>query len=300
MNEGVTTAAIIGSNWGLVHLNPLRNYGIEVETLFDLDIAIAQHKAKELSIPTGTDQLEDVGEPDIVVLATPAHTHVELINHFQNSFIICEKPIIGWQGDARRLPTDSNGIWVNYAFPHLECMHLINEILSSEHIEEIRLSSSVNLPLNFTLEQWFLETASHPLSGLLNQLGKPRVISQNFLKNRIQITLVASEIPVHIEFELGGQEGIFHEIKLVSKEKNWRFPALYEPAKNWRYGPITLNGEQHCISGESDSDPWIVANAKSLYQLLDVYHEQLTVKQAKVHGSYDIEKALWIEQCLFS
>jgi dTDP-4-dehydrorhamnose reductase len=117
MNNNVITAEIIGSNWRLVHLNPLRSYGVQVETLFDLDLSIAQQKANELYIPIGTNKTEKVGELDIVAIATRAHTHVDLINQFQNSFIICEKPVIGSQGDAKLLPKDHHHIWMNYPFP---------------------------------------------------------------------------------------------------------------------------------------------------------------------------------------
>jgi dTDP-4-dehydrorhamnose reductase len=300
MTEDVTTAAIIGSNWGLIHLNPLRSYGVQVETLFDLDLSIAQKKSKELSIPTGTNQLENVEGPDIVVIATPAQTHVDLINRFQNSFIICEKPLIGWQGDSKPLPRVNNRIWVNYAFPHLEDMRSIQAILADEDIQEIRLNSSVNLPLQFSLEQWFLETASHPLSGLLNTLGEPKVISRNFLKTKIQITLIASRTPIHIEFEMGGREGIFHEMKLIAKDKVWLLPAQYEPGQNWKFGPITLNDEHYSNHEETKSDPWLDANAQSIQQLLNVYTQRLTTQQAKELGSFDVEKSLWIEDCLSS
>ena len=281
-----TTAAIIGTGWGQIYVPPLRQAGIDITAIFDLNRERAIQVAKDLGIPLGTHQLKDLGTPDILVVASPASTHLETIHQFQDTFIICEKPLVGWQGNLNPQLTDR--VWINYAFPQVTAFQQFTQEINQAEGLSISLSSSVNLPLTFNTPQWFLETASHPLSGLLHWLGAPQVLEHRLDEHSIKLDLVCGcSNTLHVEFKVGGPPGIHHEMIVNNGTQNWTLPASYVPDQPWQIG-----------SSELGLDPWLAANYRSIQLLASIQSGDVSPKEAKASGAFNWQKALWLESTL--
>ncbi|NMS31297.1 dTDP-4-dehydrorhamnose reductase, partial [Vibrio parahaemolyticus] len=86
--------------------------------------------------------------------------------------LICEKPLVGLNSDITHWQQPNANLLVNYAFAQLNTAKTIEKWLASQ-IQPcvVNLVTQVNLPGTFTLKEWFLETASHPISWLLHCFG---------------------------------------------------------------------------------------------------------------------------------
>ncbi|MGY5452219.1 Gfo/Idh/MocA family oxidoreductase [Agarivorans sp. MS3-6] len=211
----INSAAIIGCNWGLVHLGALRNSNIDVSAIVDLDLSKAQHLAKQHNIAHACNDVQQIPTVDLVIVASPAVTHQALIQHFQHCAIICEKPLLGLSPSTSDYAWPER-LWVNYAFSHLASARLVDRIVAEQSQPvHITLSSQVNLPLKFTLEQWFLETSSHPLSWLLHRFGQPKQTRKTSDGQHLSLQLECANNRIDIDFTLGGELGIFHQIEIA-------------------------------------------------------------------------------------
>ena len=63
----ITKAAIIGCNWGMVHLAALQQSGLELSALVDVDLPRAQSLAQQLNIAHACQSLDQVPEVDLVI-----------------------------------------------------------------------------------------------------------------------------------------------------------------------------------------------------------------------------------------
>ncbi|WP_220718837.1 Gfo/Idh/MocA family oxidoreductase [Agarivorans litoreus] len=298
----INSAAIIGCNWGLVHLGALQQSQVEVKALFDLDINKAQHLAKQHGIAAACNNIEQIPPVDLVIIASPAASHLALIEHFKNTAIICEKPLMGLN-TAEPLSSWPQNLWVNYAFNYLASAQLINSLLEAEQPVKARLSSQVNLPLNFTLEQWFLETASHPLSWLLHQLGEPKQLSSTTRQGQhgsqhLSLKLACKQHQIEVDFSLGGSPGIFHQINLTQGDNNIELQGEYVPGQAWRFAPVLLNGVAQNNGEYHPQDCWLQANHRSTSTIIEHLRGHISKQELLAAGGFSPNKALWLEQSL--
>ncbi len=294
----ITKAAIIGCNWGMVHLAALQQSGLELSALVDVDLPRAQSLAQQLNIAHACQSLTQVPEVDLVIIATPAISHMQVIEHFSQQAIICEKPLLGLS--ANQLPANwPKRLWVNYAFNQLESAQLINQLIQpTQGPVRVQLSSQVNLPLKFSLEQWFLETASHPLSWLLHLLGEPRQLSKQTSEQELKLELACGEHRININFTLGGAAGIYHQVQVQQGQKNIQLKGHYIPGQAWRFMPVLLNGEPQNHGEYHESDCWLQANQRSTSLIIKHLQGQLSEAELLAQGGFNPTKALWLEQSL--
>ncbi len=294
----ITKAAIIGCNWGMVHLAALQQSELEICALVDLDLQKAQHLAQQNNIPHAYQSLAQVPEVDLVIIATPAISHLQIIEHFSQQPIICEKPLLGLT--ASQLPAHwPKRLWVNYAFNQLESAQLINQLLRpTQGPIRVTFNSQVNLPLNFNLEQWFLETASHPLSWLLHLLGEPRQLSKQTNEQQLKLELACGEHRISINFTLGGAAGIYHQVQVQQGPQHLQLQGHYIPGKAWRFMPVLLNDEPQNQGEYHPQDCWLRANQRSTELIIQHLQGQLSEAELLAQGGFNPAKALWLEQSL--
>ncbi|MBQ1782555.1 MAG: Gfo/Idh/MocA family oxidoreductase [Gammaproteobacteria bacterium] len=292
-------AGIIGSNWGLVHLVPLRNAGVDVVALCGQDAANTARVAAREGIGRCHTNAAELQDLDLIVIATPAITHPQLLELFPHQFVICEKPLLGIGHPlARAASLPRQRVWVNYAFAFLDCAQAAAAALAQiGPLQRVRVESTVNIPLTFSWPQWFMEVASHPLSWVLHQLGPawPRTV-----RPLPQGHLVEAWWPSGTtgEFVVGHQPqaGIHHRLHLVGEGGSIELQGQLIWGENWRYGPLRVNGEVLELANGGSGDPWVLANHEAVTALVAVARGRTSRDQALASGLFDLDKALWVEQ----
>ncbi|MBD1388097.1 Gfo/Idh/MocA family oxidoreductase [Neiella sp. HB171785] len=290
----IRNAAIIGSHWGLVHLPPLQSLGIKVTALVSHDLQQAQAVAAEHQIPLVTDQATAIGQPDLVIVATPAVTHAEIIRAFPHSHIFCEKPVVGPYGNPAELPHWADRVLINYAFSQLDSSRCIMaQQLTPRHI---KLHSRVNLSgFDFDARQWFFEVTSHPLSWLLHWLGEPTLDRRHLDNHHIQLQLQCGTTDIDIDFAVAGEAGIYHRFEINCEQGLVELAGCYQPGSPWRFEPV-LHNQQALNQGEFiSSDCWLRANQRSLELAIRHFNGELTMTEVERLGAFSVAKALAIE-----
>ena len=123
-------AVVVGAHWGLVHVQALRQAGVEVVALGGRDRQQLQSVAAEQGIPFVVDSLAEIRElaPDLVTLATPAATHGSWLRDLASLPVICEKPLFGLDASPALLDSLGERLWVNYAFAFLETAQALRSL----------------------------------------------------------------------------------------------------------------------------------------------------------------------------
>lgn len=293
------TAAIIGLNWGLVHLRGLREAGCEVVALASADEGRAREIAQREAVPVGTADVGALNRVDLVVVAVPADSHAGVLRQLPDPFLICEKPLIGLRTPTSELPDTSGRMFVNYAFGFLQTAAAVERILQQQPApHRVLLQVAVHLPLSFSSTQWFLETASHPLSWLLHLFGEPELRSRSIGADRVALHLVAGSTDVDVLMTIGGQEGIAQRIEFHWPDHRLLVTGQYRPGRLWTYDAVTFDG--HAVNeGEwSASDCWLDANAASVGTMISVFRGERSWSQGLDLGLFDAPRALWLERVI--
>ena len=292
-------AGIIGSNWGLVHLAALRAAGVEVVALCGQNRANTADVAAREGIPRAHTQAAELQDLDLIVIATPAASHPQLLELFPHQFVICEKPLLGVAHPlVRAASLPRQRVWVNYAFAFLDSARAAAAALPAiGPLQRVRVVSTVNIPLTFSWPQWFMEVASHPLSWVLHQLGPawPRDIKQDDEGHRIAAWWPAG---IEGEFLVGpqAQAGISHCLQLVGEAGSIELRGQLVWGESWHYCPPLLNGQPLPLPAAGPGDPWIRANHDAVEALVAVARGHRSRDQALAQGLFDVDKALWLEQ----
>lgn len=102
-------AVVVGTGFGvLTHLRALELAHIEVRALVGRDQAKARDRAARFDVPLGTNDLDAalaLGGVDLVAIATPPHTHLELVTRVlaAGKHVLCEKPFALDTREAREM-----------------------------------------------------------------------------------------------------------------------------------------------------------------------------------------------------
>lgn len=295
MGLPIRTAAIIGVNWGLVHLQTLRDSRIDVVALVSKDLAQAQAAAELHGIPVATDNLDDIGVPDVVIVATPAFTHATVIKAFPYSHIFCEKPVLGPKGDINELPPWTARTLFNYAFTHLQTAKRVQALMPKP--ERVTLTSSVSLSgFAFNTIEWFFEIASHPVSWLFDWLGGPVDIQSTVSDEHCSLQFKCGTTHIDVRFTVGGTSGIHHAVEAQHKESRLTFSGAYSPGNPWWFGPVVCDGAPINDGEVSEDDVWLRANRASLKLALKVFRGDISPNAAEEQGAFGLNKALWVER----
>lgn len=289
------TAAIVGLHWGLVHLRGLREAGCEVVALAAQDAGTAAAVASREGVARGTSDLTSLNEVDVVVIATPAATHAEVIEALPRPHLICEKPLLGRVGGVADLPAAQGRLFVNYAFAHLATARRIDaEVAERGAPDRIELDVSVRLPLEFTAERWFLEALSHPLSWLLLRHGSPTVTRRALTAEAAEVDFVAGAVPVRARIQVGGAPGIHQQVRMAWGPDDLQMRGRFRPGEPWAYDPILVGGQAINGGEASPTDCWMDANAASVRAMIERFRGNRAPAPL-----FDPATALRVEQVLF-
>ncbi|WP_051326458.1 Gfo/Idh/MocA family oxidoreductase [Aliagarivorans taiwanensis] len=299
MSKVIRSAAIIGSNWGLTYLRPLRERGIQPKLLVGQDPTQLAVIAKREGFSGYSTDVVDALDCDLVIVASPADSHSAILSQLDGPSLICEKPLLGTRSPQHSLPAHADQLWVNYAFPQLQTAQLAAQHLGElGTVSKVKLRSAVNLPLQFTLEQWILETSSHPLAWLLHQFGEPRLLKRRSYARQLELQFACGDTQLELSFSLSGFEGIYHHLELVGSNGSMQFSGYYYPGQAWQYRPVILNGRPVNQGEYSDSDCWLDANNRNVQLMIDQFEGRLSRVQARRQGLFDVERALWLDKLM--
>lgn len=295
----VSSAAIVGLNWGLVHLRGLRAAGCEVVALSAADEHRAREVAERESVPRWTSDVASLNELDLVVVATPAATHAEVLRQLPRPFLVCEKPLLGLTGSAADLPDTTGRMFVNYAFAFLRTARAVAEVVDGRgRPDRVALAVDVALPLGFSPQAWFMEAASHPLSWLLHLFGAPHEAVRSSWPDSHEVVMRAGDVPIAARLRIGGEPGIHQHITMHWGSEILDMRGRYRPGKPWRYDPVTLDGLAITEGEWSATDCWLDANAAAMQAMVEVFRGRRPWSEGTAAGLFDAQRALWLERAV--
>ena len=297
-------AAIIGCNWGQLHIHALRTHGVEVVALCGLPLAHAQTVAQSHGVALATDSVARLLEPDLaldlVVLTTPAVTHATLLNQLASLPVICEKPLFGLNSESTSPERLGAPVWVNYAFAFLDSAQQIAALRPRlGAIHELVLACEYDMPLNFSSAQWWLEVASHPLSFLTHLFGEPRWVEGESRREGDTIYCRIGGIAAQLScVACPGLQGISQQLRIYGELGNMTLDGGFTQGKAWVYQPLLWNGNP-CNQGEwCAEDCWVRANVRSIGQILRQLRGELTVREGLSLGLFNPVKAAPIDDLI--
>lgn len=292
-------AAVIGINWGQVHIHAFNELGVEIIGLCATQPERLHEVAKQHSIPfTTTDPATLLRLPlDVISIATPATTHSELLSLFRQIPIICEKPLVGLEGpepiiDERRAP-----LWINYAFAFLDSARQIRQLLPGlGKVHQLEMCCEYELPLNFTAAQWWLEVASHPLSFLLHLFGEPATVSH---KEGEALAVKIGNIPARLICrQASGINGIRQQLRFHTDAGLLELNGHFQMGSPWRYEPLILAGKLLNDGEWCSGDCWIRANVRSFEAIMAQLQGRHSLLEGISNGLFTAAKAWPIDRLL--
>jgi myo-inositol 2-dehydrogenase / D-chiro-inositol 1-dehydrogenase len=267
-------AAVVGTNWGRVHVAALREAGVEVVALAGADAGTARAVAGELGIPAAVTDLDALRglHLDLVAVATPAPTHAAVIDALPDVPVLCEKPAVGLAA-IRGLAPRAAPVWVNYAFAFLDVARRAGDALAGiGALRSAAVISSHDLPaLAQGPAATFLELVPHPWSWLVTLLGPvteagpaAHAPGEPVVAVRcggVPVTLAARHEP--------GLGGLRHAVVLVGERGRLTVAGRYRIGEPWRFDPPRWDrpGAPTESVGEPEEgpgDPWYRANARAV------------------------------------
>ncbi len=299
--------AILGTQWGRVHVGTFRRWGHEIHALMGRSPEKTRQIADEEHVPVAATSPDELSEADIIVIATPARTHLEYIDRFAaDKLVLCEKPLAGAPIASRLVKKHAhNPVFVNYAFPFLETARSLKQLVDHGHagdVFRIVVNSTVNFPIDHSPVAWFLDVAVHPLAWLNHAFGDFELVQLHNPEGRANISTVLENGNQTLNMNLfqAPWTGLQYDITIVGTSGILRTTGGYQPEKGWNFTPITLNGEP-VNAGEystAEHDIWFEANCQSVKTFLDVGTGMMTRDEALALGAFDFSKAAQIEQGL--
>jgi predicted dehydrogenase len=300
-------AVVIGAGWGVTHIRALRELGVDVVALVGAagDSARTEAVAREHGIDLVLDDTTGALElsPDLVTLATPAHTHVALLRRLASVPVICEKPVLGVGGDASRLPERGAPVYVNYAFSFLDTARaLAQELRDLGPARAVTVDTAHDLPLAFTPAEWFLEVASHPLSFVVHLLGPPELRpgpQECGPAGEVRLRLRCGVVPVDAVCRPEpGLRGLRHRVSVQTDAGVLSLEGRYVQGQLWRYGPLRLDGRELTRSESPPEDCWYRANRRSIGTVLRALAGDLDEEQAATAGLFTPARAMAVDRCV--
>lgn len=295
-------AVVVGAHWGLVHVQALRQAGVEVVALGGRDRQQLHGVAAEQGIPYVVDSLAEIRElaPDLVTLATPAATHGTWLRDLADLPVICEKPLFGLEASSTQLDSLGERLWINYAFAFLETAQALQELWPRlGGIHSVELSCEYRMPLHFSPAQWWLEVASHPLSFLVHRLGEPRWLAGESWRDGDRIGCRIGATPAQLLCrEASDFTGIRQSLRLHSEAGLVELSGGFDWGSPWRYAPLRLNGQPLTEGEWCAEDCWLRANVRSIGTMIRQFRGELSPREGLSQGLFSAAKALPIDQLI--
>jgi predicted dehydrogenase len=274
-------AAVIGTQWGRVHVAALREAGVEVAALAAGDGAEASAAAQDLDIPVATSELALLSELDLdlITVATPAATHLPVITQLPDVPVLCEKPAVGLAPPDPMPARRTKPVFVNYAFAFLDVAQRARRVLAQlGTVVEGSVSSAHDLPeLGLPAAAMWFELVPHPWSWLVTLLGAPAPAEQRANPPAAMaappdrtIWAHCGDVPVRLAAVASpGVHGIRHRVVLHGSRGELELSGRFRVGEPWRFegprvsradGTVVLLGEAEAGPG----DPWYRANARAI------------------------------------
>lgn len=246
---------------------------------------------------------------DLVTVATPPATHVDVIDQLPDVPVICEKPAVG-VGELR-MPRESrtSPIWVNYAFGFLDvAVRAAAELPRLGSLESVQVDSTFDLPgPHHPIAQMFTEIAVHPWSWVVSLLGSPAgeasagggcAVSSEDSAQLVLYTR-ADQVPVTVGCRReSGRAGITHEVVFHGTHGDLTLVGSFDIGHDWRFDAPRIRWAdgrlESCGSLESSPpDPWFRANARGIAAVV------AAVQGGKPDGHlFGWSMALTIDRCV--
>ena len=282
---------IIGSNYGLAHIAPLRAAGATVVALAGRDPSKTATLAAQHQIALATTDIDQLCQAvDAVVIASPDglhHQHVlQVLGHGRH--ILCEKPLTRTASDAEALVAAAAQAKVvcatAFAYRHIGVLRQLHNWLRQRPAPHWL---SISVANSFASAEGFNHHRDGPLMGqsgdfggvshlldasLWLMAGEPRWL-QALLVGRpchsigLQLMLNHGGV-VHLNQFVGHEPGIHGHWQLAGEGWEVRFNAAYLPGlHSWRLGPIQCwqQGQWQPLApqveaGPSQAEPWFEGN----------------------------------------
>jgi dTDP-4-dehydrorhamnose reductase len=267
-------AAVIGTNWGRVHVAALRQAGVEVVALVGDRPTEVRSVADELGVRAAADPavLHDL-DLDLISVATPAPTHAAIIAALPDVAVLCEKPAVGLS-PSRALPAGrSQPVWVNHAFAFLEVAERAHAVLGRlGPITAAHCTTTFDLPGQpASGDAMLLELASHPWSWLVHLFGEPRSAGPSFaVPGGVQLPVLCGVTPVTVQcVHHDDRAGISHHVVVTGEQGSVEVVGRFDLGSPWRFEAPLLTvagGAPQPLGGPEDGlpDVWYGANARAI------------------------------------
>ncbi len=300
-------AAVVGTGWGRVHVHALRRSGARIAAVCGApeDAKRTRAFALEEDIPLALDDPRSVLDlgVDLVSVATPARTHLDMLTLFSDVPVICEKPVVGVDGDLSRLPEGRAPTYINYAFAFLDSAKVFTQALHRlGEPSRVSVATAYDLPLSFTGPEWFLEVASHPLSLVVHLLGEPALLNGSTIADPDDITrldLAMGDVEVQVVARhQPGMQGLQHSIEAGTDAGVLQLSGAFHIGQPWRFEPVRLDGVPLNEGEWSPDDCWHRANDRSIAAISDAIRTDLAPEQAAAAGLFTQARATAIDRCL--
>lgn len=271
-------AAVVGTNWGAMHVAALRDAGVAVVAVAGADARRTAAAAVGLGVPSGVTDLTELADMalDVITVATPATTHVWVINALPDVPVLCDKPAVG-TGRLEPLVGRASPVWVNYAFPVLETARRAAAALP--HIGEIqsaRARADCDLASDHGPVEWFFEVATPPWSWLVTVLGGDIEAGLRAADSGPEVVVVAvcGGVPVRVcAARRPGIDGIRYALGVTGARGEVRLSGRYRVGQPWVYGPVVrhsaVDRRELGPREVGPPDPWQRANGGAVWAFVE-------------------------------
>lgn len=293
-------AAVIGTNWGRVHVGGLRQAGCEVTTLLAHDAELVARIAAEEQIPChGTDPALLHGV-DLVTIATPTDSHLGYLRDLTNPYVLCEKPL-GLMPDNQHEFTalPRAGRFISYPFPFLDGAQAIAQQVRSGALGPLTRATlvvGVNLPYAKTPVEWFLEDVVHPFSLLYCLFERFEWLGVRFAGgNNLTVQMRVDDALLDIMLCDWPKPGLHFDLTLVGQQDSCQLRGGFRPNRGWWMEPLMVDDLPVTDGEPAEQQIWLRANQRVVATLCSHLRGELTLAQAQQAGLYDLERAYQME-----
>ncbi len=298
---------LVGTNWGRIYITALEKLGLKVDLLVGRNLKKTQEVAKQHNIPQASDQIKTLQRVDLIIVASPADTHLEIINAFPNKAIWCEKPVS--LKPVNKDDVDFSALsncYVNYAFPHLQSVQLVTSLIRKGEIGRVQsviMKSGFNLPGEKNFKDWFTDIIVHPFAYLSHLFGKFDLNMAYQMPNHNHISAIFStqHVQMDISFYRSHEQSMLYDITLVGENGDIHLKGGYKPYSQWFFDPVTLNGvPQNAGEYSNEEDIWKQANIEALSWYLNLLNKKVTIQESKMAGLFDLKRAIEMEEAILN
>lgn len=299
--------ALIGTNWGRIHIGSLRNLGLDVDLIIGRDKAKTKEIAKQENIANASTNLDAINDHELIIVASNAESHLAIIERFPNKAIWCEKPVSLEKVDSKSLDFRRfSKCYMNYAFPFLDSMQIITDILRRGEIgraQSVVLKVGFNLSGKRSLNDWFTDIAVHPISFLSHLFGDfdLKMAFQMPDHNHISAIFANKQVQMDVSFFRRHENSMLFDIFIVGEKGEIQCRGGYKPYSQWYFEPVKLNGiPQNAGEYSKEQDIWLKANTDALQCYLHFLNGKISKSDAKAAGLFNLKRAISMESALIS